>query len=415
MSFEKKQRGRAAAEQAQQKKSRSQRNRANAIAHRRQSAREQGLWHVALRHEGHLREAARFADAFGVGSGPVFDISHHGAFLNRRQSRQNANATLQSLALDGAHWQEQVAPRRRLQRERAALERFFADNFAAALDALRRKTRKSALQKSFAVGIRVARRRFERHRQQSPRFFGRAVDLRRRCHQTVARLTRIAGFEAVALIPAKQQFVAVHHHPLRPDFPVAANRRGLHPHHLRNKRLFQRGASHHRQIVRRSEMIRVVQTVRIDKMGVAAAQFARFLVHPRHESRLIAAHAFGNRHARIIGRMHQGRFDEFPQGVIFAFQKPDAAFASVGRVFSGANDLIQIAVFDRDQAGHDFGRRGRKKPRVRVFRLQNAARIEIENESRGGGWLGWRRSLSARGEGEKKWKSEKKSHGSFRM
>ena len=223
----------------------------------------------------------------------------------------------------------------------------------------------------------------ERHGQKSPWLGAARRRLRRRSDQTIARLPRVTGFEAVALRPAKQQLVAIDNHPRRPDFPVAIEGRGFFTHHTVEKRDLERRAANQRQIAGRREVIWVVQTVRIDEMGVPAAQLFGFLVHPPHELALRAAQPFGDGNAGIVGRVNQRGAHQIGERVLLAFEQINAAFASLRRVFPGANHLFQIAVFERDQTGHNFGCRSGKHLLLGVFGFQNAARFEVEHQGRG--------------------------------
>ncbi len=291
------------------------------------------------------------------------------------------NSSRESLAFQSVERQENFARSRRFKGKCAAFNRFFAQNFAACCHLLRLKLRESILQQLLTIAKRPAGHRFHRDRQNSPRFSRRRIGFRGRCDQAVTGLTRVTGFETVAQIPAKQQFIAVHHDARRPNFPVSANRCHFLTRDFADKRNFERGASNDSQIVRRGEVLRVVQTMRINEMRVAATQLARFLVHQSHKFRLISAHTFSYRDTGIIGRMNQCGLDEFAQRAVFAFEQPDAAFARVGGIFSGPNNLVEVAMFHGHQTRHYFGRRGRKQAQIPVFRVQNPTGIEVEDET----------------------------------
>ena len=178
---------------------------AHAVAHRRNRARQKRLWHHVARDERSRRNALRLA----ILPREILDLSHNLPFFNGRGERKQSDSRRESLALEGAQWQGDIARRRRFERKCPAFHVRFSHNLAASRHDLRLIMVKRALQKSLAIGKRLAGRRFEHNGQQTPGFSRCGIDLRRRRDQTGARLARIAGFEAIGRIPAKQKFVFI--------------------------------------------------------------------------------------------------------------------------------------------------------------------------------------------------------------
>ena len=134
----------------------------------------------------------------------------------------------------------------------------------------------------------------------------------------------------------------------------------------------------------------VVEAVGIDKVGAGAAQIPGGLVHQLHEGLHGAGNIFGDHVAGFVGGFQHQAVEHILQPHLFPGQQTGCAagFVEVLQVFlPDGQNIVQIAVFQSQQTGHDLGQAGGIIFSVGVQLIQHRVGIQL-NEDGGPGRRG---------------------------
>ena len=94
------------------------------------------------------------------------------------------------------------------------------------------------------------------------------------------------------------------------------------------------------------------------EMRVAHAELGGALVHALHELALVTGECIGQRVAGVVGRGHQCGGEQILQNIAFARLEFDAGTGFAGGGGRDADFTRQVALFDHQQGGHQFGQAG---------------------------------------------------------
>ncbi len=144
----------------------------------------------------------------------------------------------------------------------------------------------------------------------------------------------------------------------------------------------EEGPADHGQVIGRGIMILVRQAVRVDEMGVQAAQLPGPLIHDVREDLPVrgARDVLRHRIAHLIGGADQDGVQALLHGQFLPHVHGDVA-AVPGRVEDSivgkCHDLIHLAALRGNQGGEDLGGAGGVFPLVDIFGVKDGASLEL--------------------------------------
>ena len=132
-------------------------------------------------------------------------------------------------------------------------------------------------------------------------------------------------------------------------------------------------------------MFLVVQAVRICKMRAGAAKLIGPLIHHAHEIRDGACDVLRDGVGRLVAGGDHQAVEQVVERQLLADLKPGGAAVAVKtgeRALVDRDDIGEVAVFQRQQAGHDLGQTGRIDALVDIFLIDRAASVHIDQNGR---------------------------------
>ena len=115
-------------------------------------------------------------------------------------------------------------------------------------------------------------------------------------------------------------------------------------------------------------MVGVVEAVRVHKMGVLAPQGLNPAVHLRHKGFHIAGNAYRGRPGGVIAAGQQHAHRQRVQGDGIALPQAHAGALHPDGGFIHSKVLLQIALLQGQQGGHDLGGAGHGQLPVDLLR-----------------------------------------------
>ncbi|MNI58174.1 hypothetical protein D3C73_1132730 [compost metagenome] len=155
------------------------------------------------------------------------------------------------------------------------------------------------------------------------------------------------------------------------------------------------GAGDHRQIARRGELPRCIQTVDGFKMGVLQTELGALLIHQFDECGLTARHVVRHGYAGVVAGVNDNAAAEIanrdPVTGLQEHQRRafEHRIALRPSIFTHRYHVIQtnLVLIERvinHQPGHQFGQAGRITPLIGIFLCQYLASGVIHQHVRGG-------------------------------
>ena len=143
-----------------------------------------------------------------------------------------------------------------------------------------------------------------------------------------------------------------------------------------------------------------VEAVGVDKMRVRA-QFRRARVHPRRERLRAAGHMLGDGDGGVVAAAQKQAVEHLLHGQCLAHAQIDGRARHAAGVFRGRHFLVQRAVLQRQQRGHDLRGRGHGEALVLVLAKKHAAALRVDQHRAFSGHGQLRRRALSRAHGQK--------------
>ena len=204
-----------------------------------------------------------------------------------------------------------------------------------------------------------------------------AVALRRR-DEAASRRIRVACLDAVAAFIEPEHLVLIAQtvrvilDPRECDFLRAHDFLEL------RQRVAIRG--NQRKVVR-CRVVRIIrQAVRIDEVRVFRADFMRLVRHEAGECIDGTRDVLSDGHRRVVARMEHHAIEQLAQRDFIALFEPERRAFRASRVRADLHDIVEVALFERDDQRHDF-RRARREPAVsHVALIEHAPRLRLHDD-----------------------------------
>ena len=198
------------------------------------------------------------------------------------------------------------------------------------------------------------------------------VSLRRR-HQTPTGGSCEAGLDADRAVIHRQQAVVV-------DEGAPGGGAGFRGNHVAEHRVAQSGGGDFRKLPRGRVVVFRRQAARVLEMRVGKAEFCGFRVHLFDKRRHAAALARDSRR-RVVARGEQQPVKRLAQG------EPLALLQVHGRAFRHVLALdrehsVEVALAERHERGHDFGRGRHGQTAVRIRGEKRFSRVRVHRHRR---------------------------------
>ena len=131
------------------------------------------------------------------------------------------------------------------------------------------------------------------------------------------------------------------------------------------------------------------------------AQFRRARVHSRRERLRAAGHMLGDGDGGVVAAAQKQAVEHLLHGQCLAHAQIDGRARHAAGVFGGRHFLIQRAVLQRQQRGHDLRGRGHGEALVLVLAKKHAAALRVDQHRTFGGHGQRRRRALSRAHGQK--------------
>ena len=125
-----------------------------------------------------------------------------------------------------------------------------------------------------------------------------------------------------------------------------------------------------------------IQTVRRDEVRVIAADVARLLVHHHRKFLHASPDCLCDHDRRVVVRLQHQGIQQIPQPERLAAGHAQLHLRHPRRVGRRLYDLLRIAVFQRDDAGHDLCCARHRKDLLLIFAIEHSAGIRVHQNRR---------------------------------